>query len=311
MMVVAGVLAMTRGVSHADDVASATLAPKGTPAAEALGWHVGCQAYTFNHFTFYEAIDKVKALGLHYIEAYPGQTLSKEHGDVKFDHNMPPALYPEILARLKAADVKLMNYGVVGLDANEAEDRKVFEFAKKMGIETIVSEPPQEVFGLLDKLTEEYQINVALHNHPAPSRYWNPDVLLAACKGHSKRIGACADTGHWLRSGVWPIEALKKLEGRIISFHVKDLGEFGNKEAHDVPWGTGLLDLRAVLTEMQRQGFKGVFSAEYEYKWEDSVPDLAQSVMNFNSVAENLTELKAKSTPGANKVDTLLPERQR
>ncbi len=277
----------------ADDLAAATLAPKGTPAAEALGWHVGCQAYTFNHYTFYEAIDKVKALGLHYIEAYPGQTLSKEHGDVKFDHNMPPALYPEVLARLKAADVKLMNYGVVGLSADEAEDRKVFEFAKKMGIETIVSEPPQEVFSLLDKLTEEYKINVALHNHPAPSRYWDPKVTLAALEGHSKRIGSCADTGHWLRSGVWPVEALKLLEGRIISFHVKDLGEFGNKEAHDVPWGTGLLDLRGVLTEMQRQGFKGVFSAEYEHKWTESVPDLAQSVMNFNAVAENLAELSA------------------
>ena len=145
---------------------AATITPKGTPTAEALGWHVGSQAYTFNKFSFYEAIDKVKALGLHYIEAYPGQKLSPEKPDVKFDHNMDPALYPEVLARLKAADIKLMNYGVVGLGNDEAENRKVFEFAKKMGIETIVSEPPQDAFTLLDKLTEEYGINVALHNHP-------------------------------------------------------------------------------------------------------------------------------------------------
>jgi len=280
--------------SAADDVAAATLAPKGAPSAEKLGWKLGCQAYTFNRFTFFEAIDKVKALGLHYIEAYPGQTLSKEHGEVKFDHNMPAALHSAVLAKLKASDVKLMNYGVVGLGNDETENRKVFGFAKAMGIETIVSEAPQESFGMLDKLTAEYGIRVAMHNHPAPSRYWDPKVLLAASEGHSKMIGSCADTGHWLRSGVWPIEALKLLEGRVISFHVKDLPEFGNKEAHDVVWGTGLLNLRGVLEEMRRQKFQGVFSVEYEHNWDNSVPDVALCVANFEAVCASILELEAK-----------------
>ncbi|MCC6491199.1 MAG: sugar phosphate isomerase/epimerase [Candidatus Hydrogenedentes bacterium] len=277
-----------------DDAAAATITPKGTPAAEALGWHVGCQAYTFNRFSFYEAIDKVKALGLQYIEAYPGQTLSKETPDVKFDHNMSPDLYPEVQARLQAAGVKLMNYGVVGLGADEAENRKVFEFAKKMGIETIVSEPAPETLPAIDKLAQEYGINVALHNHPAPSKYWDPKTVLNACNGLSNRVGSCADTGHWMRSGVDPLEAVKMLEGRIISFHLKDLGQFGVKEAHDVPWGTGLANIRAILTELQRQGFKGMFSAEYEHNWDNSVPDLALCVANLDAIAANLTELQGK-----------------
>ena len=277
-----------------DDRAAATIAPQGTPAAEALGWHLGCQAYSFNKFTLYEAIDKVQALGMHYIEAYPGQTLSKEKPDVTFDHNMSADLYAEVLDRLKAADIKLMNYGVVGLGTDEAENRKVFDFAKAMGIETIVAEPPQEAFDLLDKLTEEYEINVALHNHPEPSRYWNPDTVLEACAGHSKRIGSCADTGHWLRSGIDPVEAVKKLEGRIITFHFKDLDEFGNKKAHDVPWGTGVANVRAILAEVQRQGFQGVFSVEYEHNWENSVPEIALSAANFNAIAASLTELQTR-----------------
>ena len=97
-----------------------------------------------------------------------------------------------------------------------------------------------------------------------------------------------------MRSGISPLEAVKKLKGRIISFHFKDLGEFGVKEAHDVPWSTGIGNTRAILTELQRQGFKGVFSAEYEYHWEDSVPDLALSVANFEAIAQSLTELKDK-----------------
>ena len=42
-------------------------------------WRLGMQAYSFNRFTFYEAVEKNKALGMEYIEAYPGQKLSAEH----------------------------------------------------------------------------------------------------------------------------------------------------------------------------------------------------------------------------------------
>ncbi len=265
--------------------------PKGAEAAEKLGWRVGCQAYTFNRFTFYEAVDKVKALGLHYIEAYPGQTLSPDHKDVKFGHDLPEELRKEVLDRLSAADVKLVAYGVVaGLGNEEAAWRPVFEFAKAMGIETITAEPDEDSFELIDTLANEYQVNVAIHNHPQPSKYWNPDKVLEVLEGRSKRIGVCADTGHWMRSGIRPIEALRKLEGRIISFHFKDLPEMGNPQAHDVPWGTGLANVPRLLREMKSQGFQGLVSVEYEHNWENSLPDIAQSVANFDTIAASLSE---------------------
>jgi len=264
---------------------------RGQGAAEALGWRLGCQAYSFNRFTFYEAIDKVAALGLHYIEAYPGQRLSKEHPDIRFDHNLPGELQQQVLDKLSAAHVKLVNYGVVGLPNDEAECRRVFDFAARMGIETIVSEPPEDAFDLLDRLVAEYGINVAIHNHPKPSKYWNPDAVLAVVQGHSDRIGACADTGHWMRSGVNPLEALKKLEGRIISFHFKDLNEF-SPDAHDVPWGTGKANVHALLEEVQRQGIKPVFSIEYEYHWENSLPEIARCVAYFYLVAADLAQTR-------------------
>jgi sugar phosphate isomerase/epimerase len=270
---------------------------EGMAAAESLGWHVGCQAYSFNHFTFYEAIDKTAAAGFHYIEAYPGQALSPEKKDVKFDDNLPADLQKEVLAKLKAADVKLVNYGVVGMGADEAANRKLFEFAKAMGIQTIVSEPEQKDLPAIDKLCQEYGINVALHNHPKPSRYWNPDTVLEAVKGLSPRIGSCSDTGHWMRSDINPLDAIKKLEGRIISLHFKDLTMYGkdakNKEdIHDVPWGTGKADVPAILAELKRQGFKGVFSAEYEYNWDNSLPEITESGKNFEKICEDLTKKK-------------------
>lgn len=269
--------------------ASAAMAA-GASNAEKLGWRLGCQAYSFNRFTFYEAVDKNASLGLKVIEAYPGQKLSAEKPDAKLDHNMSPELQKEVKTKLDQAGVKLVNYGVVGLPNDEQECRKVFDFAKAMGIETIVSEPDKKAFDLLDKLTEEYKINVAIHNHPKPSGYWNPDAVLEAVKGHSKRIGACADTGHWMRSGINPLEALKKLEGRIISFHFKDLNEFGKNEAHDVTWGEGKGDVPALLKEIKRQGFKGVFSIEYEHNWDNSVPDIAKCVEAFDKMCAELAK---------------------
>ena len=253
------------------------------------GWRLGTQAWTFNRFTLYEAVDKTASLGLDWLEAYPhGQKLSEEKPNIIFGHEMPEEIKQEVKQKLKDAGVKLINYGVANLPNDEKQCRKAFDFAKEMGIETIVAEPPEEAFDMVERLCEEYQIKVAIHNHPKPSHYWNPDTVLKACEGRSKLIGACADTGHWVRSGINPVEALKKLEGRIISLHFKDISEFGNREAHDVIWGTGVGDVKAMLAELHRQNFKGVFSIEYEHNWEKSLPEIRKSVEYFNKIASEL-----------------------
>jgi len=283
--------ALVAGTGLAGLGGSALLADQladGAPNAEKLGWRLGCQAYSFNKFTFHEAVDKIASLGLHYVEMYPGQVLSKEKPDVRVGPSLSAEDRKDVRKKLADSGVKLVCYGVTGAD------RSNFEFAKEMGIETITSEPPFDAFDEIEKLCEEFEINVALHNHPEPSRYWSPDTVLEHCKERSKRIGACADTGHWMRSGINPLDAIKKLEGRIISFHFKDLNKYGRQGAHDVPWGTGQADVRAILEEVHRQGIKAVFSIEYEHNWLESLPEIAQAVKYFDKVAAELAA-KARS----------------
>ena len=62
---------------------------QGAANAEKLGWRLGVQAWTFNHATLFEAIDNIAALGLHYIEAFPGQKLSKEKPEVIVGDDLP------------------------------------------------------------------------------------------------------------------------------------------------------------------------------------------------------------------------------
>jgi sugar phosphate isomerase/epimerase len=256
-------------------------------AAESLGWRVAVQAYSFKKFTFFEAVDKAEALGLRYIEAYSKQPISADMPEVTTHFTMSEETRQAIREKLKLAGITLTNYGVVK-GKNEEEWRQIFGFARDMGIETIASEPADDAMDLVEQLSEEFGVNVAIHNHAKPSHYWDPKIVLAACEGRSKRLGACADTGHWMRSGLDPLEALKLLEGRLVSFHLKDLNESGAPKAHDVPWGTGKGDVKALLAEARRQGFRGVFSIEYEHNWDDSQGEIAECIKYFDQIAAEL-----------------------
>jgi len=251
-------------------------------------WRLGVQAWSFKSFTFAEAVEKTARLGLSYIEAYPGQKLSKEKPQARFSHDMSSQDRQYVREILGRAGIKLTNYGVVGLGNNESQCRKIFAFAREMGIETIVSEPPEDALDLIEKLCDEYKINLAIHNHPKPSRYWNPDTVLKVCRGRSPRIGACADTGHWMRSGIEPLRAIKKLKRRIITLHLKDINGLGEPSLHDVVWGTGKGAIEKQLAQLKQQGFSGVFSIEYEHNWKNSMPDIAQCIDFFDKEAASL-----------------------
>lgn len=270
----------------ASTVAEDSVAQPATDVYE--GWRLSVQAWTFNRFTFTEAVAKAASAGVRWIEAYPGQQVSAGSRDVTMGPGMSVADRAAVKAMLADAGVRLVNFGVVELTNDETACRRVFDFARDMGVETIVSEPPPEAFPLVDRLCAEYRINVAIHNHPKPSFYWNPEKVLEVCRGRSSRIGACADVGHWLRSGVDPLEAIRKLQGRIISLHFKDLNAAGDPAAHDVVWGTGIANVAALLKELDRQKFQGVFSIEYEYHWENSLPEVRRCVVAFEAMAVTL-----------------------
>ena len=246
------------------------------------GWQLGVQTWSFRKFTLFEAIDKTRSLGLNWIQAFPGQRVSDE-STAKFGPGLTPEEKDQIKAKLEDAGIGIFAFGVVPVPKGESKARELFEFAKEMQIPTIASEPVKEQFDLIDTLCQEYEIKLAIHNHPKPSRYWNPDTVLAVCAGRSKWIGACTDVGHWVRSGLDPVECLRKLQGRIHDVHIKEIDD-----GHDVIWGTGQGRVQGILQELHRQNYKGSFSIEYEYHWDNNVPDIRKSVAFFNSVASEL-----------------------
>lgn len=240
------------------------------------GFVVGCQAYTFNKFSVFEAIDKTASTGAKVIEFYPGQKLSSEQPDVKFSHDSPPEVWEKVKAKLKEKNITPVAYGVVGLSKDEAASRKVFEFAKSFGIRVINTESV-EAIDTFEKLVKEYDIKVGFHDHPKRPdnpgyRMWDPNYILELCKDRDPRIGSCADIGHWVRSGLKPIDCVKILKGRVVSSHMKDL-HAPLPSGHDVHWGEGVSGVKDLLDEYKAQGFVGPISVEYEYNWDQNVED--------------------------------------
>ncbi len=265
-------------IVHAADTAA-------SPEAQ-LGWEMAIHERTFMNYTVFESIDKTAELGLHHM-SFSG-SIRLEGKDQVSVLKLTDEQIQKIKDYGKKKGVTFVN-AYVGFPKNEKECRKSFEFAKKMGLDILVGEPSPDALDTVEKLCKEYNIKVAIHDHPQPSHYWNPETVLEAIKGRGPLMGACADTGHWLRSGLDTVECLKKLEGHIFVLHFKDLNE-KTKKGHDVPWGTGVGNAKGMMEELKRQNFHGAFCAEYEYHYDSSMPELAECVKFFKATSAELAK---------------------
>jgi len=237
---------------------------------------VAMQCWSYRQTSFLEAVDRTKALGIKYLQAYPGQRLSAGDKGAVFSHLMTDPQVDLVRKKLAETGMEVVGYGVVDIGRTEPEMRRAFEFARKMGIQVIATEPEDADFAILDRLVKEYDVRIAVHNHPEPSKYAKPQTVLERIKGLDERIGSCADPGHWMRGGIRPLDALRLLSGRICDVHIKDRSDFGTgKEVDDVAIGEGKAGLREILAELTNQDYGGTLTIEYENEQEVLTPEPA------------------------------------
>lgn len=229
------------------------------------GLPMGIQSYTLRNFDTEQAIRHIQGLGLQHAEFY------SKH----LSPTASPEQISETLARLKEAGIKLNAHGVHSFGANEKKNRELFEFAKAIGIKTITANPTPDSFDSLDKLVEEYQIRIAIHNHGPGALYDGLKNVQDRVKDRHELIGACVDTGHVLRSNQDPVEWVKALGPRVYALHIKDVAEKQSK-THDVIIGRGHLDVDALFVAMKEINFPadGVISMEYEAHPENPIADV-------------------------------------
>lgn len=246
-------------------------------------WKLGVQLWTFRFFTFTEAINKVDSAGIRYVEAFVGQPLGGGMKD-SFGLNMSADSKSKVKQLLQQKNISIVAMGVIA-PQTIIEWNNFFELAKEFGLSYVTAEPRKDQWKSVDSLAGVYNIKVAIHNHPKPSQYWHPDSVLAAAQGNSN-IGSCADLGHWPRSGLNPVECLKKLEGHVFGVHLKDIVKFDDVDAADTIVGKGIIDYPAVFKELERQHFKGMLSIEHESNWYNSLPDIIETKRYYEEQTE-------------------------
>lgn len=260
---------------------------EGMPNTEKLGWRVGFATYSFRSATLFEAIEKTAATGLRHAELFAWQKLSPENPGATPEKGLSKAQRIEL--GKKAADSGVKIVGMYSRMKDPDATKADFEFAADMGFEFLVGEPPEEMLDVVEGFTGEFGVDLALHNHPQPSAYWNPDTGLAALKGRSKRMGFCCDTGHWCRSGLDPVEMLRKVAPRVKTFHLKDLEAFGVLDAKDAIWGQGKGRIADILAEVKQLDIqRPYFSIEWERNPNETLETHAASVAFFEQTAGKL-----------------------
>lgn len=245
-------------------------------------WNMGVALYSFNRFSFADALDKADSAGVNHVEGFSFHNLGKE-----FNDKTMAAMTEEDISKMKemlsAKNIEMQSMYVSGAK-NEADWKYYFELAKEMNMQHLVCEPEKESWDMLDSLAGLYKIKIAIHEHAkGKSLYWHPDSVIAAMKDHPN-FGVCADLGHWERSGLNPAECLKKLEGNILGVHLKDIHESNNTEAKDMIVGQGVIDFPSVVNELKKQHFKNVVHVECEHKMENNLAEVIEGVKYFEGL---------------------------
>ena len=114
-------------------------------------------------------------------------------------------------------------YFVASIGGDENNARNVFQFAKALGVETIVNSPESAALSILDGLANEYGVNLALSSRSRKETpaYWNAESLLKTIAGRSKRVGAFVDVRAWVQDGLDPIGETTTLNDRILGFNLR------------------------------------------------------------------------------------------
>ncbi|MCA9076535.1 MAG: sugar phosphate isomerase/epimerase [Planctomycetaceae bacterium] len=265
------------------------------------GFKMSIQSYSLRAFDVDTALAHSQKLGLKYWEAFSGH----------IPMSTVPAHIKEQRAKLDDAGITLLAYGVLSFDDNETKAREIFDFAQAMGLVSISANPKKEdaVFDLLGRMVEEYGIPIAIHNHGPNATYDKIDDVVTWTKDRHPLIGACVDTGHYLRSDEDPVEAIERLQGRVFGVHLKDVKTIRDeaeqarlkkelpKNAFDrlqkegklmTILGEGELDVPGCLKALRAQNYDRSLSLEYEENEQNPLSDIEVCLKTVREAVKTL-----------------------
>ena len=240
---------------------------------------IGVQTYTYHNFDLPRMIKELQGTGITALEVY-GKHLNADmpEREVKAGRKM-----------IADAGLRIAGVGVYGFSSEKPGDmRRQLDFAADLGCDYVSMDvKPEDADGkaMLVEIAGELDILLGIHNHGPGHHYDLCEKVLESVQGCGMPLGACADTGHFLRSGQTPEHVIKTLGKRVHAVHLKD---FIDATTEVVP-GTGKLNYATALAALkQYTNFHSAFVIEYEADANNPTPGMKKTVEVFKKAIEKL-----------------------
>jgi sugar phosphate isomerase/epimerase len=167
---------------------------------------------------------------------------------------------------------------------DDADIRHKFEYAKLAGFPMITAMPTAKVLPKLEKMVQEYDIRIALHNHgKSDKNFPRPQDALKAIDGMDPRCGLCIDVGHTAEAGADVVESIGMAGSRLLDVHIKDESDLSNADAQ-VPVGEGHMPIPAIFRALKKLNYRGGVMLEYEIDENNPMPGMAKSFAYMRGV---------------------------
>lgn len=187
--------------------------------------------------------------------------------------------------RLESYGVKGYAVGPIYMKSEEEVDN-AFEYARRVGVKTIVGVPEYELLPYVSNKVAEYDMKYAIHLHgPDIAKFPDADDVWENVKDLDPRMGMCLDIGHDRRNGKDPIKDLKKYHSRVFDIHLKDVTG-ASKKGYSVEVGRGILDIPGFVKMLRKVNYTGVVSLEHERNMDDPFMGIAESIGYFRGVID-------------------------
>ncbi len=256
--------------------AQAQKRPAPQPAPETSEkFKLGIAGYTFHKFDLQTTLETLQRCDVQYL------CIKDFHLPVKSTDEEIAAFHK------KCAEYGVKGYAVGPLYMKSEKDiDKFFEYAKRVGVKTIVGVPEYDLLPYVDKKVKEYGFNYAIHLHgPDIDKFPDAEDVWEHTKDLDPRIGMCLDIGHDTRNGKDPVADLKKYHSRVFDIHLKDVTG-ASKQGYSVEVGRGIIDFPAFVKMLRKVNYTGVVSLEHERNMGDPFMGIAESIGYFRAMVE-------------------------
>jgi len=252
------------------------------------GFTVAIQSYSYRNFQPLEkALEQIQMIGVRNVELYRGHLpTTATDAQLKAARNL-----------MEKYRVTPVAFGVERFTKDHEANRRLFTFARNLGVRYLSADPDPDSFDSLDKLVAEFNIGIAIHPH-GPSgkqlhRWYSAEVIMDAVRNRHRLIGTCLDTGHLIRSAqepfnrkLDPVQQIRHMGARNFGLHLKD---HDNKTRTDVVFGRGVLNVPNILRALRDVKFGGYIAIEYEANPNNPTADIRACLDVFRESVRKLS----------------------